>query len=149
MNREEARDLIYTYATDLFNAALDAAGVPADKPRAMRYQGVADTEPAQGTYWGRINLQTVDEDQETLRNGDTRRFATIGNIMFQLFVPRSSGQELVEMDRISEFVRNGYRDCQADDNLEFTSAKIDDNVRVETSWLNVLVTARFAYRQFI
>lgn len=149
MNREQARDLIYTHGTAAFNAALEAAGVPPEAPRAMRYQGVAEAEPAQGSYWGRISMQTVDEPQETLRNGETRRFATYGIVMFQIFVPRQSGQELVEIDRISEHLRNAYRDRQVDDNLEFTGAKIDDNVRTETSWLNVLVTTRFGYDQFI
>lgn len=151
MNRGEARDLIYTHATDTWDeAVLDV--VPSGAPSAMRYQGVAGAgqgEPVQGTYWARISMQTVDEDQETLRNGETRRFATIGLIQFQIFVPRTSGDALTEMDKIAEAVRNRYRDRQVDDNLEFTSAKIDDNVRTEPSWLNVLVTARFTYRQFI
>lgn len=149
MNRNEARDKIYEHGTALFAAALVAAGIPGEATSAMRYQGVADAEPGQGSYWGRLTLQTVDEPQETLRNGETRRFATFGIVMFQLFVPRTSPKALTELDAIAEHVRNGYRDRQVDDNLEFTGAKIDDNVRVEQSWLNVLITARFEYRQFI
>lgn len=149
MNRTEARDKIYTHATETFLAALGEAGIDAGAPREMRYQGIAQDEPAQGTYWGRISMQTVSEDQETLRNGATRRFVTIGLVMFQIFVPRIDGEALTNLDQIAEVVRNAYRDRQVDENLEFTSAKIDDNIRTETSWLNVLITARFTYRQFI
>lgn len=149
MNRTEARDKIYSHATDTFMDALVAAGVAAEAGREMRYQGVPQDEPVQGTYWGRVSMQTVDEFQETLRNGATRRFVTVGLVMFQIFVPRIDGEALTNLDQIAEEVRNAYRDRQVDDNLEFTSAKIDDNVRTETSWLNVLVTARFTYRQFI
>jgi hypothetical protein len=150
MKRSEARDVIYTYSTEQFSVALAAAGVPAEAPRAVRYQGVAANEPPQGSYWARVSMQTVSEEQETLRTGEQgRRFVTIGLVMVQLFVPRSSGKELVEMDELAEAFRNAFRDLDAPDGLEFTGAKIDDNVRVETSWLNVLVTARFSYRQFM
>lgn len=149
MNRTEARDVIYTHGTETFNAALVAAGIAAEAGRALRYQGVPQDEPPQGTYWARIAMQTVDEYQETLRNGAVRRFVTIGIVMVQLFVPRVDGEALTNLDQIAEAVRNAYRDRQVDDNLEFTKAQIDDNVRTETSWLNVLVTARFQYRQFI
>lgn len=151
LNRSEARDLIYNHGRLTWDAAL-AAVIPAEAPKAIRYQGITGEgqgEPAQGAYWARVSMQTVDEEQETLRNGETRRFVSIGLVQIQIFVPRSSSNALGELDLIAEEVRNAYRDRQVDDNLEFTSAKIDDNVRTEPSWLNVLVTARFTYRQFI
>lgn len=150
MNRSEARDVIYSHATEQVALAITAAGIPPEAPRELRYQGITAAEPAQGTYWARVSMQTVDESQETLRTGENgRRYLTIGLVMVQLFVPRSSGKELVEIDLIAEALRNSYRDLDTPEGLEFTGAKIDDNVRTETSWLNVLVTARFSYRQFM
>lgn len=150
MNRDEARDVIYTYGTTAVAAAKDAAGIAAEAPFAMRYGGVSETEPDQGTYWARVSMQTVDESQEALGNSEgTRRFLTVGLVQVQLFIPRSSAKELIESDRWAEAVRNAFRDLDTPEGLEFTGARIDDNVRAEPSWLNVLVTARFSYRQFM
>jgi hypothetical protein len=150
MNRGEARDVIYTYGTKAVTDTKGPAGIDAGAPFAMRYGGVSEAEPPQGSYWGRVSMQTVDESQEGLRTGERgRRFLTIGLVMVQLFVPRSAGKELVELDNWSEAVRNAFRDLDTPEGLEFTGARIDDNVRAEPSWLNVLVTARFSYRQFM
>jgi hypothetical protein len=150
MNRGEARDVIYTYGTNAVQAAKTPAGIDPGAPFAMRYGGIVEAEPAQGSYWARVSMQTVSEEQEALRTGERgRRFLTIGLVLVQLFVPRSAAKELVEIDNWSEAVRNAFRDLDTPEGLEFTGARIDDNVRAEPSWLNVLVTARFSYRQFM
>lgn len=149
MNREQARDVIYSHAMAAWSAAVAYAGVPAQAPKHTRWQGVDQAEPPQGSYWMRTTLQTVDEDQETLRNGDVRRFNTIGNVFVQIFVPNTDDAAGQRLDKLAESLRNAFRDRQADANVEFTSAKIDDNVRREPAWLSVLVTCRFSYRQFV
>ena len=153
MNRGEARDVIYAHGTLAWTDALASIG----KGGVIRYGGLLFdpetgapiSEPPADAYWMRLSRQTVSEDQETLRNGEVRRFLTIGNVFAQIFVPLTSPKGGVELDALSEFVRNRFRDRQADDNLEFTRARIDDNVRHDATWLTVNVTARFSYRQFI
>lgn len=151
MNRTEARDLIYTFATEAWNDATEAV-VTDDTPVAMRYQGVTQGEhagePAQGTFWARVSIQVVDEYQETLRV-DVRRFVTIGLVFVQIFAPNTHGEAQAWSDRLAELVRNRFRERGVDDNLEFTGVAIDDNVRREPAWLPVNINGRFAYRQFI
>lgn len=152
MNRTEARDFIFDFANDAW-AAATAAVVTDGTPVAVRYQGVtqgdASGEPAQGTYWARVSMQTVDEYQETLRNGEVRRFVTIGLVFVQIFAPNTHGKAQAWADRLAELVRNTFRERCVDDNLEFTGVAIDDNVRREPAWLPVNINGRFAYRQFI
>lgn len=94
-------------------------------------------------------MQTVLEDQETLRNGEVRRFRTTGLVFVQIFAPRTAGDAQAKSDILAENVRNSFRMRAVNDNLEFTRATIDDNVRVETDWINVVVSSRFEYRQFL
>lgn len=146
MNRTEARDAMFSLATEAWDAACIAADV---SDPAIRYQGLDDGEPAQGTYWARVSMQTVSEDQETLRGTGTRRFVTVGFLYVQIFAPRSGEQAQAKADILAEVVRNWFRDKAPAENLEFTQAAIDDNVRPEPAWLAVNVATRFWYRQFI
>lgn len=145
MNRNEARDVINGHASLSWAAALQALGLTGE----IRYQGVAKEQPAQGKIWSRVSFQTVDEYQETLKNGDARRWVTVGIIYVQIMVPRTLGTAQVISDKLAELVRNDFRDRNVEEHLEFTAAAIDDNVAPEPSWLVVNVTTRFWYRQFI
>lgn len=152
MNRTEARDFIFGFAAAAWQTAT-AAVVTDGTPVAMRYQGVTTGEhagePEQGTFWARVSMQTVDEFQETLRNGETRRFVTSGLVFVQIFAPNTHGEAQAWSDRLAELVRNTFRERLVDDNLEFTGVAIDDNVRREPAWLPVNINGRFTYRQFI
>lgn len=152
MNRTEARDFIFDFAKDAWDVAA-AAVVTDGTPIAFRYQGVTQGpdagEPAQGTFWARVSIQTVDEYQETLRNGTVRRFVTVGLVFVQILAPNTHGEAQAWSDKLAELVRNTFRERCVDDNLEFTGVAIDDNVRREPAWLPVNINGRFAYRQFI
>lgn len=146
MNRTEARDAMFGLATEAWN---DACSVAEVEDPAIRYQGLDEAEPAQGTYWARVSMQTVSEGQETLRGITTRRFLTVGFIYVQIFAPRASEEAQAKADVLAETVRNWFRDKAPAEHLEFTQAAIDDNVRPEPAWLGVNVSARFWYRQFM
>jgi hypothetical protein len=137
---------MFGHATEAWDAACAAAGVD---DAAIRYQGLDSGEPPQGTYWARVSMQTVSEEQETLRGTGVRRFVTVGFLYVQIFAPRASEVAQAKADVLAEVVRNWFRDKAPAENLEFTQAAIDDNVRPEPAWLAVNVSARFWYRQFI
>lgn len=147
MNRLEAKDVIFGHAVTAWQAATAALGIVNPE---MRFKDDGLAEPAQGTYWARFSTQTVDESQETLRNSEfQRRFVTVGLVFIQIFCPRSDDDAPTRADQLAEAMRNAFRDPRVDDNLEFTQATIDDNVRPEPAWIAVNVNARFWYRQFM
>lgn len=147
MKRQEAKDVIYGHATAAWNAAVAGLGIVGAE---ARYKDDGLEEPNQGVYWTRMSTQTVDEQQETLRNAlFVRRFVTVGLIFVQIFAPRTDNDAQANIDILSEALRDAFRDPRVDNNLEFTQAAIDDSVSPEPDWLPVTVTARFWYRQFM
>lgn len=146
MDRASARDFLYSFVRDQYRAAsLAATGLTG----ALRYGGIPDEEPANGTYWARVTMRITNEEQETLRSADrTRRFLTQGLVFVQLFCPSPAEPGLVPMDQIAETVRNAFRTYQGAE-IEFTTAEIDDNVPAEPNWLRANIVSTFQYRQFL
>lgn len=145
MNRAEAKDVMFGHLTTAWNAALTAH----DLDGVLRFPDDGLEEPDNGTYWARVSIQTVDEDQETLRNQGVRRFLSVGLVFVQIFCPRSDDGAAINADLIAEDMRNALRNPRVDDNLEFTQAAIVDNVEQEPAWVTINVTARFWYREFM
>lgn len=145
MNRAEAKDAIYSFGSGAVQSAFTKQGMG---PATLRFGRIPGDEPPQGSWWARLSIQTVDEEQETLRI-ETRRFMTTGIAYVQLFAPNTDKKADSILDLIAEDVRNAYRIPLPDSNLEFTGAKIDDNVTPEPAWLPLLIRAQFSYRQFL
>jgi hypothetical protein len=115
----------------------------------IRYFGVKyPTEVAVTKYWGRLSLQTVSEDQENLRNIE-RRYRSYGIAMLLLFVPINDSQAATKLDQISDGLRNLFRHCTAADNVQFSRARVVDNIDPEAAWLRANVVAEFEYNQFV
>lgn len=148
MDHFSSRTLLYDFGRDRFRAAaLAVLGV--EIAVQLRYGGVSEPEPDDGVYWARVSRQTVDEAQETLRNGlEQRRFKTEGLVFIQLFGPRSDSKALANLDQIAELIRNDFRTYQ-DADLEFTNPMIADNVQPEANWQRANVVSNYTYRQFI
>lgn len=146
MNRTEAKGVIFAHATAAWLAACQTLEI---ENAELRFKDDGLAEPANGVYWARMSTQTVEEGQETLRNGAVRRFLTVGLVFVQVFAPRTDDDGADNADLLAEAMRNAFRDPQVDDNLEFTRAAIDDNVRAEPAWIQINVSARFWYRQFM
>lgn len=148
MDRVAARDAIYSIAT----AGASAAFVQVlGKPGFIRYAGVKDDRPAtipNDVYWAQFSIQTVDDEQETLRNNE-RRFLVEGIVFVQLFVPVLDEQGLHHLDLLSEAIRNVFRRRAPGDKIEFTRARIVDNIKPEPNWLRANVVSEFQYRQFM
>ena len=147
MDHKSSRTALYDFGRDRYLAACGVV-VPAVVP-VLRYAGLSEDEPTDGTYWARVSRTVVDEGQETLRNGSSqRRFRSTGIVFVQLFVPRSVSRGQVHLDDIAELVRNDFRTYQGED-LEFTNARINDNVAPEPGWLRANIVSNYDYRQFI
>lgn len=147
MDQTGARTLLNDFGRDRYRAA--AAAVLPGVPVQLRYGGLSEPEPDNGSYWARVNSQVVDEPQETLRNGlEQRRFRTDGLIIIQLFAPRAKSTSQTELDQIAELIRNDFRTHQSAD-MEFTNARIADNVQPEPNWQRANVVSNYTYRQFI
>lgn len=145
MDRAGARDLIYGFIGDQYTtistSVLSEAG-------QIRYGDVVVQSPvANDAYWIRINMQVVLEEQETLRNG-VRRFLTSGLIIVQVFAPITDVNALVNIDSIADQLRDALRIYQGNE-MEFTSARISDNMPAEPNWLRANVISNYAYRQFL
>lgn len=148
MDRATARDALYSLVAPVIVSAFDDH---ASETPYIRYKDVKDSLPVtvpNDVYWAWVSTQVVSEDQETLRNG-TRRFRTDGLIFVQLFIPTADAQGGTRMDLIAEDIRNVFRQRAPDDTIEFTRAKIVDNIAPEPNWLRANVVSEFQYRQFL
>lgn len=148
MNRVEARDAIYSHLTPELNAAFVAV---LGAPGFTRYSGVKDNQDAtvpNDVYWSHVSMQIVAEDQETLRNCE-RRFKSEGLVFVQLFVPTLDKRGQFHLDAIADGVRNIFRTRATGDDVEFTRARIVDNIKPEPNWLRANVVSEFQYRQFL
>lgn len=115
----------------------------------LRYYGLKYSSEVPVTkYWGRVSTQVVAEDQETLRNG-VRRYRTDGLVFVQLFVPINDAQAATRLDTIADAIRNLFRHCTAADNVQFSRARIVDNIDPEAAWLKANVVSEFEYNQFV
>lgn len=146
MNRLEAKDEILATVTTGWNIVLPTI---VGTNHELRYWGKKYQNPVPVTkYWGRVSVQTVSEDQDTLRN-DTRRYRSNGIIIVQLFAPIEDNEVGVRLDQIAEGVRNIFRGCTVADNVQFARARIADNIDPEPAWLRSNVVAEFEYNQFL
>jgi hypothetical protein len=149
MDRSQARDLINTFVTERFvEVTTDVTGQPGE----LRYQGVRPVEgqplvPANNVYWARVALLVAAEPQETLRC-EVRRFVTMGSAIIQLFCPTVDVNAQLNLDIIAERMRNYFRTHNSAE-IEFTNARISDNIPAESNWLRANIVSDFAYRQFI
>jgi hypothetical protein len=115
----------------------------------LRYFGLKYSSEVPVTkYWGRLSIQTVSEDQETLRN-EVRRYRSYGLVFVQLFAPINDSQAATKLDQIADALRNLFRHCTAADNVQFSRARIADNIDPEAAWLRANVVAEFEYNQFV
>lgn len=146
MDQASARTFLYDFGRDRYReASLAVLGFEGE----LRYGGAPEKKvPADDLYWARISTQVVDEDQETLRNGEVRRFVTSGLVFVQLFCPVVDKRALPAMDAIAEAVRRSFRTYQGEE-VEFTNARINDSVANEPNWLRANVTSEYQYRQFM
>lgn len=146
MNRLDAKNEILAAVTDGWNNALPTI---VGTNHELRYWGKKYQNAVAVTkYWGRVSIQTVSEDQDTLRN-DVKRYRSNGIMILQLFGPVDDNQVGPKMDQISDALRNVFRSCTAADNVQFARARIVDNIDPEPAWLRVNVVAEFEYNQFL
>lgn len=146
MNRVDAKNEIYATVSSQWTSVL----VPiVGTNNELRFFGVKyATEVPVTKYWGRLSLQTVSEDQETLRN-NVRRYRSYGIAMLLLFAPINDSQAGNKLDRIADDLRNLFRHCTAADNVQFSRARVVDNIDPEAAWLRANVVAEFEYNQFV
>lgn len=145
MDRTTARDGIYSFSTEQFEAVTTALLTEAGE---LRYQGLKDaTIPANDKYWTRVVMQVADEYQETLRC-EVRRFVTVGNVILQFFAPVVDVNAMPNLDIITEQMRNAFRNHMSSE-IEFTRPRIIDNIPAEPNWLRANLVSDFAYRQFM
>lgn len=145
MDRWEARDKLYTFASDRWEeASLEFL----EKTSPIRFEGVFNqAEPPTTEYWAHIDVQTVSEEQETLRD-EVRRFKTEGQIIVALRAPIRANRSQIILDQLAEYMRNAFREYQSE-NIEFTRSRIWDNMSPTADWLRANIISTFAYRQFI
>lgn len=146
INRTQARGEIFSRVQTMWpTASAEIVGAATE----LRYQGVTYPQsPSVTTYWARLSLQIVSEDQETLRNG-VRRFRSDGLAFVQLFYPTADTQVASKSDLLAEATRNIFRLRTPQDNIIFTRARINDNIDPEASWLRINVISEFEYVQFL
>lgn len=146
MNRVDAKNEIFgAVATDWEATLTPIVG----NNNELRYYGLKYANAVPTTkYWGRLSIQTVSEDQDTLRNG-TRRYRAEGLVFVQLFAPINDSQVATKLDQIADGVRNLFRHCTAADNVQFSRARVVDNIDPEPAWLRANVVSEFEYNQFV
>lgn len=146
MNRLDAKNEIFGVVASQWATVLTPL---VGSNHEIRYFGVKyQTEVPVTKYWGRLSLQTVSEDQENLRNIE-RRYRSYGIAMLLLFAPINDAQAATKLDQISDGLRNLFRHCTAADNVQFSRARIVDNIDPEAAWLRANVVAEFEYNQFV
>lgn len=146
MNRLEAKSEIFSaIAAGWANSMPTIVGTNHE----LRYWGVKyQSEVPVTKYWGRVSIQTVSEDQDTLRN-NVKRYRSNGIVILQLFAPIAVNDAGTKLDCISDALRNVFRSCTAADNVQFTRARIADNIDPEPAWLRQNVVSEFEYNQFL
>lgn len=146
MNRVDAKNEIFGVVASQWATVLTPI---VGTNNELRYFGVKyPTEVPVTKYWGRLSLQTVNEDQENLRN-DVRRYRSYGVAMLLLFAPINDAQAATNLDKISDGLRNLFRHCTAADNVQFSRARVVDNIDPEAAWLRANVVAEYEYNQFV
>lgn len=146
MNRVDAKDEIFNVVASDWDATLSPI---VGNNHELRFFGLKySSEVPVNKYWGRLSLQTVDESQDTLRNG-LRRYRSVGIVFVQLFAPINDSQVATKLDSIADAVRDLFRHCTAADNVQFSRARVVDNIDPEPAWLKVNVVSEFEYNQFV
>lgn len=146
MNRLDAKNEIFGVVASNWGSVLNPI---VGTNHEIRYFGLKySTEVPVTKYWGRLSLQTVSEDQENLRN-NVRRYRSYGVAMLLLFAPINDSQAATKLDQISDGLRNLFRHCTAADNVQFSRARVVDNIDPEAAWLRANVVAEFEYNQFV
>jgi hypothetical protein len=145
MNRRGAKDQAFETSRIAWNNALDTLGLTGEVRFASDYRST----PKGSVYWARNTINTVLEEQETLKCG-TRRFVTRSLLIVQLFVPFNASDSEEHLDSLASFMRNAFRTARGVKDFDFSSnAYIRDDVEAEPSWLRANVIAPFSYREFI
>lgn len=146
MNRVDAKNEIFNVVALQWPTVLNPI---VGSNHELRYYGLKYASEVPVTkYWGRLSLQTVSEDQENLRN-DVRRYRSYGLVFLQLFAPINAPTAATNLDKIADGLRNLFRHCTAADNVQFSRARIVDNIDPEAAWLKANVVAEFEYNQFV
>lgn len=147
MNRVDAKNEIFAATLTGWNLALPPI---VGTNHELRYYGVKyQSEVPVTKFWGRISLQTVLEEQTTLRNSDQKRYSSNGILILGLFIPTADAQAATKLDLIAEGVRNIFRVCTPPDNVQFARARINDNIDPEAAWLRANVIAEWQYDQIV
>ena len=147
MNRIDAKNEIFAAATTGWNAAMPAI---VGTNHELRYYGIKyQTEVPVTKFWGRLSIQTVMEEQTTLRNSTGKRYTSYGTMILVLFVPTIEAQAATKLDQIAEALRNIFRVCTPADNVQFARARINDNIDPEAAWLRANVIAEWQYDQIV
>lgn len=145
MNNLEAEDEIFNVVASKW-ATIVTPVMPSNE---LRYYGLKyNTGVPVTKFWGRLSLQTVSEDQDTLRNV-VRRFRSDGLVFLQLFMPTDHPQGARKLKQLSGELRDLFRHCTAADNVQFSRARVVDNIEPEAAWLKANVVAEFEYNQFV
>lgn len=146
MNRVEAKNEIYAATLTGWNAALPSI---VGTNHELRYYGQKyQNEVPVTKFWGRVSIQTVMEEQTSLKNNN-KRYSSNGLIIITLFAPTADSQAANKLDNISEAVRNIFRVCTPQDNVQFARARINDNIAPEAAWLRANVIAEWQYDQIV
>lgn len=76
----------------------------------IRWPGVIEPDvPPANVPFARWSHQNVIQEQQTLRNGISRRYHTRGNIFVQIFTPiRSLAQSLDKCEKLAMLARDSY-----------------------------------------
>lgn len=102
-------------------------------------------------FWMRVNLQTVIDGQATLSTDEglpgQRRYDTQGNIIIQLFAPKSVAGSGRKLDQLGELMRNTFRGAKTANGVWFRNSRIQDGIPAEDLYYRSNVISEFIFSE--
>lgn len=110
------------------------------------WQGVEEPKkPDLTKYWARVSQVGFNDEQSTLRNGDSeQRYTTNGNVYVQIFAPKKDSLGMTNGRELATIARNSFRGTTTDGCVWFKNARIVE-LDPEESFYRLNVIAEYEY----
>lgn len=102
----------------------NAAGVIGLVPELLFQDVESETEVPTG-WFARFSMQEVDQEQTTFRNGEDKRYTSIGLVFLQLYAPAEDITAAQKLRDLGQFAKTIFRPKMQDGCIKFSNIRVN------------------------